>query len=218
MEYKFAPALISEHFAHAYDFAVNLIGVGKSLQKRVVQINHLRGNESVLDVGAGSGTLVTLLKQKYPGLKITAVDPDCKILEIAKKKAGKKGYTLSFVQACAEKLPFDNNSYDIVYSTLAFHHMPRKIKKLALKEIYRVLKPQGRFVLVDIGKPKNALWKVLLHLESVVEKQAYLQDNLDGNIPIFMREMGFHVTECRKPYIGNRFFIGEKNTRLASTN
>jgi demethylmenaquinone methyltransferase/2-methoxy-6-polyprenyl-1,4-benzoquinol methylase/phosphoethanolamine N-methyltransferase len=207
MKYKFAPAFISENLAHMYDFAVNIVGVGDSLHRRIIDISNLKGNEHVLDIGAGSGTLVTKLKKQYPNLTVSAVDPDENILQIAKRKAAKEQSDIDFQVAFAEKLPFEDKSFDVIYSTLTFHHMPLEIKKLALKEIKRVLKPGGTFFLIDIGAPKNLLWNILLRIESIVEKKAYIKDNLAGMIPRLLHEADFHVHEAREPYIGNRFLV-----------
>ncbi len=213
MEYKFAPAFISKDFAHIYDAAVNLVGVGDSLHAKILKVKKLKGTEKVLDVGAGTGTLAVLLKETYPKLEVTAVDPDDQILAIAKKKADKRKCDITLVQSGAEKLPFKESSFDIIYSTLTFHHLPLEIKHLALEEIHRVLKPKGQFILVDIGKPKNSIWKFLLHIESIVETNAYMKDNLEGNIPKFMLQHGFTVTECLQPHMGNRFLIGNKKKK-----
>src|SRR5688500_11622281 len=96
MTYKFAPAFISENLAHMYDFAVKLLVVGDSLHWRIVEISNLRGNERVLDIGAGSGTLVIKLKKQYPNLTVSAVDPDENILQIAKRKAAKEQRDIDF--------------------------------------------------------------------------------------------------------------------------
>lgn len=213
MEYKFAPAFISKRFAHIYDIAVNLVGVGESLHAKILETKKLKGTETILDIGAGTGTLAILLKETYPTLNITAADPDENILAVARRKALKQRCDITFVQSGAEKLPFKNSSFDFVFTTLTFHHIPLEIKHLALKEIHRVLKPQGQLILVDIGKPKNIMWKFLLHLESIVETNAYMKDNLEGNIPKFMKQHAFAVTEFRKPHMGNRFFMGKKKTK-----
>lgn len=205
-KYKHAPALINSWLTSFYDPVVNMFGVGTMFQKKTLKEIKLDHGQCFIDIGCGTGTLVTLVKSMYPNAKVTGLDPDEHVLEIAKKKAQKNNLDIEFIQAGAEKLPFPSKSFDVVISSLAFHHLPTEIKMQALKEIYRVLKSSGEFLLVDIGKPKNLFWKIILQIESLVEPKEYIRDNLMGNIPIFIKDVGFNVVEARKPYFGIYFW------------
>lgn len=208
--YKHAPALINTWLTSFYDPIVNIFGVGTILQKKTLQEITLQDGQRFLDVGCGTGTLVMFVKKKYPKSEIIGLDPDKYVLEIAKRKAKKNNLKIEFIQSGAEKLPFSSNSFDTIVSSLAFHHLPTKIKKQALKEIYRVLKPNGQFLLIDIGKPKNIPWKILLTIESIVEPKEYIKDNLEGKLSSFMEETKFILKEIRPPYLGIQFLSGTK--------
>lgn len=211
MQYKFAPAFFCDSLTPWYDFVCNLTGIGLNLQKKVLELIPLKNGQHILDIGAGTGTLAILLKETNPAIYVTGIDPDERILEIAQKKAAQKNVSVKFLPVPAEKVPFPNEKFHIVVSTLIFHHLPTESKKQALKEIYRVLKNDGKLFLVDIGKPQNIVWKIILTIESVFEPRAYLQDNLAGKIPEFMHDAGFSMQELREPYRGIRFWMGSKN-------
>jgi ubiquinone/menaquinone biosynthesis C-methylase UbiE len=210
MKTSYSPAMINEKLSKHYDKFVDAIFVGKKLQGKTLSLIDLSKTKTLLDVGCGSGTLVTMVKKSNPHLSVIALDPGKTTTDTVKEKSEKMGLKIEVIRSGAESIPIKEQSQDTVVSSLTFHHMPLETKKLALIEINRVLKDTGTFVLVDIGKPKNLLWRVLLSIESIVEPREYLKDNLQGRIPQLAKEAGFKTTEIRKPYMGIRFWRCEK--------
>lgn len=202
--------MLTKGLAFLYDPFVTAFGVGVSLHKKTLTASHITRDERILDIGCGTGTFVLLVKKTYPDSNVVGLDPDEEVLQIAKSKAQKSNSDITFVQASAENLPFQDSSFDIIVSSLAFHHLPTAIKKQALQEICRVLKPRGRFLLVDIGKPKNLFWRVILYIESLIEPKTYIKDNLKGKIPSFLKETHFIVNEARPTYLGIQFLLARK--------
>jgi len=194
--------MVNSTLSKYYDLFVNATFVGKQLQKRTLGRIDLKAGDNYLDVGCGTGTLANLVKAKYINSTIGAVDPDDTVIEIAKKKAVKNNLNIEFIQSGAESLPFNDSSQDVVTSSLAFHHMPTNIKKASLTEIKRVLKKDGVFILVDIGKPRNRLWEMLCGLEAIVEPKEYIKDNLEGRIPSILTSCGFRILKTYNPYMG----------------
>ena len=97
---------------------------------------------TILDVGTGSGGFLHIVKKTFPGAKITGIDPDTESLEEARLQHP----DVTFIEMRAEKLEFDDNAFDVVTVSMALHHL-QKIKK-SLKEIKRVVKPEG-FVIIN---------------------------------------------------------------------
>ncbi len=105
--------------------------------------------ESVLDVGCGAGvdTLVAAAKTG-PGGRAVGIDLVPEMLQRARENLRRTTLeNVSFEEASAEELPFANQSFDVVISNGVFNLVPYKLK--ALKEVWRVLKPNGRLMMAD---------------------------------------------------------------------
>ena len=105
--------------------------------------------DTILDIGCGAGvdSIIAAL-MVGPSGSVTGVDLVPEMLERAKENARLVGAAnVTFLEASAEELPFPDNSFDVVISNGVFNLVVDKAK--ALGEVYRVLKPGGRFMLAD---------------------------------------------------------------------
>lgn len=107
----------------------------------------------VLEIGCGQGTGTILIEKLFHPDEITAIDLDPKMIERAKKKV--KCHNITFLQASVTKLPFEDNTFDAVVDFGILHHIPDW--PTALIELYRVLKPNGKFILEDLSKETFSL-------------------------------------------------------------
>ena len=101
----------------------------------------------MLDVGCGTGALLRLAAKRLPEAELTGVDASEGMLRVAGKKAPARSPAIRFVLAPAEALPFSDATFDLVVSTVSFHHWSDQPKGIA--EAARVLVPGGRLVLTD---------------------------------------------------------------------
>jgi ubiquinone/menaquinone biosynthesis C-methylase UbiE len=107
---------------------------------------------TIVDIGCGTGRLLRLCKARWPEAELIGIDPAPEMIRVA------KGLTLggTFYVAKAEQLPLEDNSADLVLSTLSFHHWHDQMT--GLKEITRVLKQGGYFILADGYAPLWLRW------------------------------------------------------------
>lgn len=98
-------------------------------------------NLNVLEVGCGRGAFSRLVAQKYPGVKLSAID----ISEVAIADAQKTPGNIAFSVGDAENLAFPDGAFDLIFSCETMEHLPHP-EKLPI-EIFRLLKPGGKFII-----------------------------------------------------------------------
>ena len=99
---------------------------------------------AILDVGCGTGRLLHAAAERFPGARLEGVDAAAGMIEQAKASAG----NVNFQLATAEHLPFQDRQFDLVFSTMTFHHWADQRQGIA--EIARVMTPSGRWILADL--------------------------------------------------------------------
>ena len=139
----------SANFSNIYKFydlinTVLTLGFDKSWRSKAA--NNLTGT-SVLDLGSGTGAAFAQLTDYVT----TALDPDKKMLEL--------NIFEDKVLGTAEKLPFEDKSFDNIFCSFVWRNISDTNK--ALSEIYRVVKPGGKFVLLDMTRPKNSILRII---------------------------------------------------------
>jgi len=170
-----------------YDLGCSLTGLGIRFKQKILDLIPLKKGQTVVDIGCATGVFLKLAGLRYPDVTFIGVDPDRDALAIAQRRLQRSGVTTKLQQSFAQALPLPDQSVDACFSTLAFHHMPNDIKRKAILEMYRVLKPGGMTVIVDFGESNNRFWRKFLFFE----KWEYLEGNLNGLIPRYLTEAGF---------------------------
>jgi ubiquinone/menaquinone biosynthesis C-methylase UbiE len=145
------------HWAARYDLLAWLFTRGKerAFRERLLDLAAVEPGQSVLDIGCGTGTLaIAATAYVGPTGSVVGIDASPQMIARAARKAAKAGAPAIFQLAVAEQLPFPDAHFDVVLSTLMFHHLPRKTRQECAMETRRVLKPGGRVLVVDFGKPQ----------------------------------------------------------------
>jgi ubiquinone/menaquinone biosynthesis C-methylase UbiE len=114
--------------------------------------------EQVLEVGGGMGT--DLAQFARNGAIVTDVDLSGGHLQIAQENFRLRGLTGRFIHHDAESLPFENDSFDLVYSNGVVHHTPNT--RRAVAEMFRVLKPGGRAIVMVYAENSLQYWRNLV--------------------------------------------------------
>lgn len=143
------------HWAARYDLLAWLLTGGRerAFRERLIELAAVEPGDSVLDIGCGTGTLaIEATRHVGPTGFVYGIDASPQMIARATRKARKAGAPTVFQLAAAEQLPFPDARFDIVLSTLVFHHLPRNTRKQCTVEIRRVLKRHGRVLVVDFGK------------------------------------------------------------------
>ena len=129
-----------------YDLINSVITLGFDKSWRSKASSHVTGTR-VLDLGSGTGAAF----QQLQNFDVTAVDPDEKMLQLNEFS--------NKVIGGAENLPFPDNSFDSIYCAFVWRNINEP--KKGLDEVYRVLRPGGKFILLDMTRPKNKFLKAI---------------------------------------------------------
>ncbi|MDQ3711993.1 MAG: class I SAM-dependent methyltransferase [Acidobacteriota bacterium] len=192
---KYIPALSYDWLTPFYDPVVRLTTREKVFKKALVEQAKIKANHRVLDLACGTGTLTLLIKNAQPQAEIIGVDGDAKILEIAKTKAKESGVEIRFDEGMSFDLPYEDESFDRVVSSLFFHHLTRENKLKTLSEVRRVLKSQGEFHIADWGLPANSLMKFPSYFIKLLDGSETTADSFNGLLPKLLMDAGFEMVE-----------------------
>lgn len=110
-----------------------------------------RPGATVVDLGCGPATILRFLASKRPDLSLVGVDIDERMLSIARRRLP----NACLVRASIDAVRIDDQSADVVISSMVFHHLPRRVKQGAFREAKRILRPGGPFLLCDFSVPVN---------------------------------------------------------------
>jgi len=143
----------------------------------------------VLDLGCGTGTLAIALARAPGGARVAGIDGDPEILSLARGKAGSE--RVEFVEGMADGLPFADASFDRVVASLLLHHLEPPVKRAALAEARRVLRPGGRLHVADWGRSQDPLMRVLFAGLQVLDGFSNTADHPAGRIPGMIEKAGF---------------------------
>jgi ubiquinone/menaquinone biosynthesis C-methylase UbiE len=140
-----------DNWASSYDWLFPSVFY-RAVQKRLLEYVDLPERANVLDIGCGTGRLLERLATQFPDLRGTGLDLSTNMLRMA-RLSNRHHPRLIYIEGKAESLPFANDQFDAVFSTISFLHYLEP--KQVVSEIARVLSPGGRFYLVDISLKKE---------------------------------------------------------------
>lgn len=163
LDYRIRPAAVFHPLTPFYDLGCEILGLGAGFKRWALDLAAVAPGHRVLDVACGTGVLAAEAAAR--GARTTAVDPDPGALHVAVRRAARGSLAIGFVRGRAEQLPFPDGAFDRVVCSLAFHHVPDAAKDLALREMARVVRPEGgRLLLLDFDNHRR--WWVPGHFRS----------------------------------------------------
>lgn len=180
-------------WAPYYDFIMSLMTLGREQAIREMTINLalVQPGDKILEVGCGTGTL-TLAAKSRVGLsgEVHGIDITPEMIEIARRKAARAGVGVTFQVGGIDNIPFPLQQFDGVLCSFMIFHMDAEVRRRGFGEIYRVLKPGGRLLVLDFAAPANPGWNPVMRFLSRIPR-----NNPQELIPT-LEEAGFTEIEA----------------------
>ena len=156
-----------EQMVGSYDSYMKWMTLGqeRALREMTVSLAQVKPGDCVLEVGCGTGTLTLAAKrQAGPSGKAFGIDVIPGMIELSQRKAAQANENITFQLGSIDDIPFSENQFDVVLCSFMIFHMSEKTRRKGIAEIYRVLKPQGRLLVLDLALPTQPLSKAIAKL------------------------------------------------------
>jgi ubiquinone/menaquinone biosynthesis C-methylase UbiE len=156
-----------EKMVPSYDLYMKMMTFGRerTLRERTINLAQVKAGDSILEVGCGTGTL-TLAAKRQAGLsgKAFGIDVIPGMIELSRRKASQANEQVTFQLGSIDDIPFSENQFDVVMCSFMIFHMSENTRRKGFAEIYRVLKPNGRLLVLDLALPAQPLQKAIAPL------------------------------------------------------
>lgn len=177
----------------------------KRRARRIIEVLSPQEGEKILDLGCGTGYYLFLLSSLPVSLNLVGLDNDSKALEEARDSLSKR---IKFILSDCAKLPFKNKTFDKVVASEVLEHLQDDQK--TLKEVSRILKPGGIFVISTPSINYPFLWDpinwILQHLFGTHIQKGFFSGIWSGHIRLYnkdnlenkFKKAGFKIEEVRE--------------------
>lgn len=158
---------IFSRIANRYDLfnALSSLGIHKRWLRSVVKAANANQQTVMLDIAAGTGDVSFAVAEDSHPAHIVLSDFNAEMLAVAQRRLDEgegKGTQIELEVVDGQQLPFADASFDLVTCAYGVRNMPNRMA--ALKEAHRVLKPGGRYVVLEFSTPPNPIFKTLYHI------------------------------------------------------
>ncbi|MBP7369845.1 MAG: class I SAM-dependent methyltransferase [Shewanella sp.] len=195
-ETEYVPALRFKWLTRYYDVVIAYSTREKTFKRALINQAGIESGMQVLDLASGTGTLAIWIKQQYPSAIVTGVDGDSDILTLAASKAQHANVDVTFDRALSFDLPYSENQFDRIVSSLFFHHLTWENKQATAAELYRILKPGAHLHIADWGRPANKIMRLLFLPVQILDGFKNTQENAKGRLSEIFEKAGFeHVVQ-----------------------
>jgi ubiquinone/menaquinone biosynthesis C-methylase UbiE len=184
-----------EQMVSTYDAYMRKMTFGREqiLRQKTVELAMIKPGDTVLEIGCGTGSLTLAAKrQAGPSGQVVGIDVIPGMVEYSRQKAAQANVDVTFQLGSINGLPFPDTSFDVVMCSFMIFHISEDTRRKGIAEIYRVLKPQGRLLVVDLAMPAQPLQRAIA--KRIIFRGG-LEHDLHELLPM-MAVPGFSDIEC----------------------
>ncbi len=192
-ERDFVPALGQHWLTPLYDAAIAVTTRENKWRSALLRELSPTAGDVILDIGCGTGTLVSGIKRLVPESEVVGIDPDQSVLEIARAKSEHRSQEIRFVQGFGDEIgeKLKDCSVSKIVSSLVFHQVPIEGKRSILRAAYDLLPTDGEICIADFGEQRTALMRFCFKTVQRLDGFEYTQPNAEGCLPILLKDVGF---------------------------
>jgi SAM-dependent methyltransferase len=191
----YLPALRFSALTRLYDPVVRATTREGRFKELLVEQVAPQAGQRILDLGCGTGTLAIQVKRREPRAEVVGLDADPEMLGQAREKADRAGVELELSEGMSDELPFEDESFDRVLSTLFFHHLDPEPKRATAREIARVLRKGGELHVADWGQPSDPVMAAAFLGIRLLDGFENTAENVHGELPAIFEEAGLARAE-----------------------
>ena len=203
---------LSDRSARIYDLEVEVLfgGTADVMRRMAIPPAIEAAPEGVLDLGCGTGRLLAQLSRALPDAAIAGVDLSPHYLARARSLLGER---VDLRAENAEATTFADGSFDAVTCIFLFLDLPGDARRNVAREAHRLLKPGGRFIVLDSAQPTDApelapfldAFRRLYH-------EPYFKGYLRDDLTALMSEVGFESVRCEPAFV-SKLVVATKSPR-----
>jgi len=151
--------------------------------------------ERILDLGCSAGATTIALKQRHPDAEVFGIDISAPMVRYAHLRAIEAEAEVHFRQMPAEDLAFPDNHFDSVLAMLLFHEIPVPVAREVIAEAFRVLRPGGKFTLIDFSgdRQRGVYTMFFAEMDAADNGELYLTEYVRSNVEELLVEAGFEL-------------------------
>jgi ubiquinone/menaquinone biosynthesis C-methylase UbiE len=188
---EFKPEVIKRAYnRRSWVYSKTVAQMEWSYHLAALDVANVRTGEKILEVAVGPGLTITeLARRTGRETKIYGVDTSTGMLALAQQNLVAHGFSnFELKEADSRHIPFEDNTFDVLYNGYMLDLIPERDMPMILNEFYRVLKPGGRMVLLNMSKPNESVRTSREKLYSILPAKFVLYV-LGGCRPVLMEGM-----------------------------
>jgi demethylmenaquinone methyltransferase/2-methoxy-6-polyprenyl-1,4-benzoquinol methylase len=150
----------------------------------------------VLELCAGTGYAARLLGRAHPEAEIHALDASPEMLDVGRRKLTAEDISnVTLVHGDAGALPFPDQYFDVVIAAFGLHELATPVRHRAVAEAHRVLGPGGRFVIMDLDRPRSLQRTFAVYIR--IAERAHAREVLGDGLTRLLNDAGYSIRTHR---------------------